>query len=493
MRKPTRSTRRFLWTGLAIAGVTGTLSCATNPVTGKRELTLMSESQEIEMGRQGAAEVTAAIGVYPNATLQGYVSRIGLALAATTERPGLPWAFQVVDDASINAFALPGGFIFVTRGLLAHMTNEAELASVLGHESGHVSARHSVQQMSRQQVAAIGLGVGSVLSPAIARYGQIAGAGLGLMFLKYGRDDETQSDQLGFRYALAGGYDTREMISVFEMLQRAEQLGGGGRLPEWQSTHPNPGNRIAAVQALVAAQSRDWSAMKVAAPEFLRQIDGMVYGVNPRAGFFRGALFLHPELKFVFQFPDGWKTQNAADAVAAISPDQTAIIELRGAQGSAVDAARTFFGQQGIVSGTQSRGVIHGNPVVSAEFTAADGQGGSVQGIAAFFEYGAATWRTLTYTTLAKYESWKGVFQRSINSFDRLTDPVALAVQPMRLRIETTSRAMSLAEFHGQWPSTMTLAELALINGVSETAQLRAGQLIKRVTGTPMTQVGGQR
>src|SRR5688572_2512880 len=167
----------------------------------------------------------------------------------------------------------------------------------------------------------------------------------------------------------------------------------------------------------------------------------MVYGVNPRAGFFRGSLFLHPDLKFVFKFPDAWQTQNAADAVAAISPDQTAIIELRGAQGSAVDAARIFFSQQGIVAGTQSRGVIHGNPVVSAEFTAADGQGGSVQGIAAFFEYGAATWRTLTYTTLAKYESWKGVFQRSINSFDRLTDPVALAVQPMRLRIETTSRA----------------------------------------------------
>jgi predicted Zn-dependent protease len=437
--------------------------------------------------------VTAAIGLYPNAALQGYVSRIGLALAATTERPGLPWAFQVVDDASINAFALPGGFIFVTRGLLAHMTNEAELASVLGHESGHVSARHSVQQMSRQQVAAIGLGVGSVLSPAIAKYGQIAGAGLGLMFLKYGRDDETQSDQLGFRYALSGGYDTREMISVFQMLQRVEQLAGGGRLPEWQSTHPDPGNRIAAIQLLVAATPQDLGSKRVGGTEFLRQIDGMVYGVNPRAGFFRGSLFLHPDLKFVFQFPDGWKTQNAADAVAAISPDQTAIVELRGAQGSAVEAARIFFSQQGMVSAAQSRGTIHGNPVVSAEFTAPDGQGGSVQGIAAFFEYGAATWRTLTYTTTARYEAWKGVFQRSINSFDRLTDPVALAMQPLRLRIEVIARPMSLSEFHGQWPSSISLTELALINGIPERAALRAGQSIKRVIGTPMSPVAGQR
>ena len=146
-----------------------------------------------------------------------------------------------------------------------------------------------------------------------------------------------------------------------------------------------------------------------------------------------------------------------------------------------------------MVAAAQTRGVIHGNPVVSAEFTASDGQGGSVQGIAAFFEYGAATWRTLTYTVPARYEAWKGIFQRSINSFDRLTDPVALAVQPMRLRIETVSRAMSLSQFHAQAPSSISIAELALINGVPEGAQLSAGQSIKRVIGTPMAQVGGQR
>jgi predicted Zn-dependent protease len=492
MRRSTRKTRTLPIAAFAIAGLTTALSCATNPVTGKRELALVSESQEIDMGRQGAAEVVASIGLDPNASLQGYVSRIGQALAAKTERPGLPWQFQVVDDASINAFALPGGFIFVTRGLLAHMTTEAELASVLGHENGHVSARHSVQQMSRQQVAAIGLGVGSVLSPAIARYGQIAGTGLGLMFLKYGRDDETQSDQLGFRYALAAGYDTREMIRVFQMLQRAEQLAGGGRLPEWQSTHPDPGNRIEAVQALVAATSQNLSGMNVGGAEFLRQIDGMIYGVNPRAGFFNGSLFLHPDLKFVFRFPDGWQTHNAADAVAAISPDESALIELRGAQGRAVDAAQIFFSQQGMTAGARSQGTIHGNPVVSAEFTASDGQGGSVSGIAAFFEYGAATWRTLAYTTAPRYAGWKSAFQQSINSFDRLTDPAALAVQPMRLRVEVVPRAMSLMQFQAQLPSSIALAELALINGVPESVQLRAGQSIKRVIGTPWTQVGGR-
>jgi predicted Zn-dependent protease len=155
----------------------------------------------------------------------------------------------------VNAFALPGGFVFITRGLLAHMTNEAELASVLGHESGHVAARHSVEQMSREQVASLGLGLGSVLSPTIAKVGQAASAGLGLLFLKYSRDDETQADQLGFRYALADGRDARQMINLFTMLQRDEQLSGAGRLLNGRQ-RSRPGNRIKNVQSLIAARRR---------------------------------------------------------------------------------------------------------------------------------------------------------------------------------------------------------------------------------------------
>jgi len=475
--------------GLVLALAVG---CATNPVTGKRELALVSESEEIAMGREGAAAVTAAIGLVPIASLQTYVSRIGQSLAARTERPRLAWEYHVLDDASINAFAMPGGFIFVTRGLLAHMTTEAQLASVLGHESGHVAARHSVQQMSRQQVAEIGLGVGSVLSPAIAKYGQLAGAGLGLLFLKYSRADETQADHLGFRYALADGYDTREMISVFQMLQRAEQLAGGGKLPAWQSTHPDPGSRISDVQALVASANQDWNTRRVAGDEFLRQIDGMVFGVNPRDGFFRGTLFLHPDLRFVLQFPSGWGTRNAADVVAGISGAQDALIELRSAKGSAVEAARVFFGQEGLTAGTQSRQVINGNPAISAEFTAQSDQGVPVQGIGAFIEYDGATWGIVTYAVATRFASYRAAFLTSINSFDRLTDASALAVQPMQLRIETAPRAMSLQQFNTLLPSGIPLAQLALINGMDERAQLRAGQSVKRVLGPALPQVGGR-
>lgn len=477
---------------MTLAGILLVAGCATNPVTGKRELALVSESQEIAMGREGAAAVAASIGLVPDAGLQAYVSRMGLSLAAKTERPGLPWEFHVVDDASINAFALPGGFIFVTRGLLAHMTTEAELASVLGHESGHVAARHSVQQMSREQVATIGLGVGSVLSPMIARYGQLAGAGLGLMFLKYGRGDETQADELGFRYALADGFDTREMVSVFQMLQRAEQLGGGGKLPEWQSTHPDPGSRISNVQGMISASSPDWSTRRVGGDEFLRQVDGMVYGVNPRDGFFRGSQFLHPDLKFVLQFPDAWETRNAADVVVAISGNQDALIELRGSQGTASQAAGSFFSQQGLSAGTQTRRVINGNQAVSAEFTAQSDQGVPMQGIGAFIEYGGTTWGIVAYAVATRFATYRRDFLASINSFDRLTDASALAAQPMLLRIEKAPRAMSLAQFNTLLPSGISLAQLALINGIEETAQLRAGQSVKRVVGTAQGPVGGR-
>ena len=461
--------------------------CALNPVSGKNELALVSESQEIEMGKQGAADVARSIGLYNDPAVQAYVSRVGLALAARTERPNLPWAFQVVDDPSVNAFALPGGFIFVTRGLLTHMSNAAELATVLGHESGHVAARHSVQQISRGQMAQLGLGIGALLSSTVRQYSAVASASLGLLFLKFSRDDETQADQLGFRYALTDGYDVREMAGVFRMLDRQEQLSGGGRLPDWQATHPNPGNRIKATEELLAAVHEDLSSKKVGADEFLRLIDGMVYGENPRQGFFQGSLFLHPDLRFQFRFPDGWKTHNGNDAVLGGSTAQDALIELRGAAGTAAQASQQFFAQQGLQAGSVSQGRIHGIPALTGDFSAQTDQG-TLRGMATFLEYGGTTYQITAYTTSDRFNGYREAFLRSTGSFDRLTDPRALAAQPRRLRLERPSRAMTLGQFNTQYPSTVSLEEVALINGLAQTDQIRSGQTVKRVVGGPPPQ-----
>jgi len=488
----TATVRRSL-PGSALLAATLVASCATNPVTGRNELALVSESQEIEMGRQGAADVAQTIGLYQDAALQAYVSRLGLTLAALTERPSLPWSYQVVDDPSVNAFALPGGFIFVTRGLLTHITNEAELMTVLGHESGHVTARHSVRQISRAELAQVGLGVGSILSSDIRKYSTAAGAGLGLLFLKFSRDDETQADQLGFRYALADGYDVREMVSVFTMLNQQARMSGGGRLPEWESTHPDPGNRIKATRQRLATVQDNLANMKVGRDEFLKVIDGMVYGENPRQGFFRGPLFLHPDLKFQFQFPNGWQTRNASDAVIGMSSAQDAIVELRGAQGTAAQAAQAFFAQQGVVVGRTSQNSIHGFPAIAGEFSAQTSQGTVIQGSATFIEFGGTTYQVTAYSTSATFNTYSSAMQASVTSFDRLTDRAVLAVQPMRLSLTTAPRAMTLGQFYSQFPSSVSLDEIALINGIGPTDALRSGQLVKRVLGSPVTADGSRR
>src|SRR5207249_7583393 len=167
-------------------------ACAVNPATGSRQLMLISESQEIAMGRDYDKQVAASIGLYADSGLQRYIQQFGARLAATSERPNLPWSFHVVDDPVVNAFALPGGFIYVTRGILAHLNSEAELAGVVGHEIGHVTARHTASRITKQQLAQVGLVVGSIASPQLERYAGLASSALNVLFLKYSRDDESQ-------------------------------------------------------------------------------------------------------------------------------------------------------------------------------------------------------------------------------------------------------------------------------------------------------------
>src|SRR6266508_6618415 len=177
--------------------------CARNPVTGKRQLALISTDQEIALGKEAAQQVTESVGRYPDEKVQAYVAEIGKRMVAKSERPGLPWSFTVLDDPAVNAFALPGGPVFVTRGLLTNMTSEAELASVVGHETGHITARHSVEDLSKAQLAQVGLGIGSIVSEDIRQVAQVAGAGVQLLFLRFSRDHERQADELGFKYMTA--------------------------------------------------------------------------------------------------------------------------------------------------------------------------------------------------------------------------------------------------------------------------------------------------
>jgi predicted Zn-dependent protease len=262
------------------------------------------------------------------------VSDLGLRLARASERPNLPWTFRVVDDPIINAFALPGGYIYVSRGILAHFNSEAELASVLGHEIGHVTARHSVQQLSKQQLAQIGVGVAQIAAPRLGDFLGVAVAWLELLFLKFSRDDENQADQLGLRYMRRGGYDSREMVKVYVMLERVSGASGGGRLPDWQSTHPNPADRQQRINSAVAALPPDSVGTIVRRPEYLGRVDGIVFGENPREGYFKDSQFYHPDLRFRMTFPAGWRTFNTRQVVAAQPTQEDAQILLTAGPGA---------------------------------------------------------------------------------------------------------------------------------------------------------------
>jgi len=455
--------------------------CAVNPVSGQRDFVLMSEDQEIGMGADGARGVAATIGEVDNPALQQYVQSLGQRLAADSERPHLPWAFRVLDDPTPNAFAFPGGYIFITRGLLGLMGNEAELVSVLGHEIGHVTARHSVIMMSRAQAAQIGLGIGGMLSPELAQFSEAAGAGLSLLFLSYGRDAERQADDLGFGYALDHGYDVREMVNVFAALQRAGELAGHSPLPSWQTSHPEPAERIQRIQGQLQALEAPMDATRIGRDDYLRQIEGLVFGVNPRHGYFEDTRFLHPEMAFQLDFPTGWRTQNLAHAVVAGSPDQDALIQLNLVEGSPAEAAGRFFGQQGLSGSEPSRRAINGLDAVVGAFQA-QGQSGPISGRVAFIRHSGQTFRLMAFTQSARLRRHDPAFQASLESFAPLTDRHALARQPHRIVIERPAQDMSLAAFHQRYPSVIDLQQLALINQLSgPDAHIAAGTPIKRV------------
>jgi predicted Zn-dependent protease len=466
---------------LVVLAATTTLAaaCATNPVTGRRELSLIGEQQEIAMGLEAAKSASAEMGVYPDSQLQRYVNGLGMPLARASERPNLPWSFTVIDDPVVNAFALPGGPLFVTRGILAHMNSEAQLVSVLGHEIGHVTAKHSVSQMSRAQLTQ-GLFIGAmILRPELQQFGNLGSQALGLMFLKFGRDDETQSDDLGFKYMTNGGYDPSEMTEMFRILERTG--GGSQRTPEWLSTHPDPGNRVARTQERIAAWSRPAGPLKVNRDPFLARLDGMVYGEDPRQGFFQQSTFLHPTLRFRFDFPTGWRTQNGAQQVVGMSAAQDAIFVLSSASGTPQQALSQFLGQQGIQSSGGTSTTINGLPAATAQF-AAQTQQAVLGGYVTFVQLDGATYRLLAYTDQTKLGSYDRALRGAIGSFQRLTDPQVLNVKPNRLRVVQVRSAMTLAQFQQQFPSVIPIAQLALINGVDATSgAFPAGASVKRV------------
>ena len=466
-------------------------ACATNPVTGKKQISFISEQQEIQMGQSYDPQVVAEMGVYDNPKLQAFLNEKGQAMAARSHRPNLPWTFRLVDSDVVNAFAVPGGFVYFTRGIMAHFNNEAQFAGVLGHEIGHVTARHTVQQQSKQQLYGGLAVVGMVLSPELASQGQSVMQGMQLLFLKFGRDAEEQSDKLGVEHSTMIGYDAREMAGFFSTLDR---LSGGSenRAPTFLSTHPDPLNREARVQELALEyQAQDPKTnYDVGRDNYLRMIDGMMYGEDPNQGYVENSSFYHPQLRFTFNIAQNWRLINSPSQVQIVSPDQKAVMQMVLANGTDQAAAASQFEQETRIQVAQrSNQSINGLPATTiiGDITQQSQDGQQTQKIrviASFISHGGNVYMLAGMSLPNDFNAYQRNFEYTIGSFAQLTDQSKLNRQPERIRIVTNSRSQTLQQaLQGAGIPQDRLLEFSVLNGMELNETLPAGMLFKAKSG----------
>jgi len=458
------------------------VSCAVNPVTGKKELSLISEGQEIEMGKQTDVEVAAQFGLYDDPDLNAYVSKLGSAMAAKSQRPGLPYRFAVLDSPVVNAFAVPGGSVYVTRGILAMMSSEAELAAVLGHELGHVNARHSVRRMSQQMLAQIGLVAGSVISEEFARYAGLAGAGLQVLFLKYSRDDERQADALGVDYSRLTGYNPADMAVTFAALERMGDLSGGRSLPGFLSTHPLSSERIKNVQSMLKPEDQTLARKPEA---YLRTVENMIFGDDPRQGYVEGSAFYHPLLRFQFNVPSGWKVDNTPAQVTLVAADQGGGVILQGGETS--DNPEDFGRKQaaeitnsgGRLLG-ENRTTINGLTCYEQAYAIPQENQGPIRMRRSYLKKDDWIYIFSAMSSEQGYPKYETDFRRIVNSFRQLNDPRFINRAPKRLGLVTANGTDTLEGiFKKRGMPEDAGPSFAIMNGMELKAVPKEGQLIK--------------
>ncbi|GAA3924744.1 M48 family metalloprotease [Hymenobacter algoricola] len=469
-----------------------TSACSTNPVTGKKEVMLVSKGQELAMGQQSDPAVVAQFGLYPDQKLQNFINEKGKAMGAISHQPNLTYQFRVVDSPVINAFAIPGGYVYFTRGIMAHFNNEAQFAGVLGHEIGHVTARHSAKQQTNAIIGQVGMMGAMIASPRLAQFGDQAMQGMQLLFLKFGRDDESQSDELGVQYSSKIGYDAAQMADFFETLQREQAKSGTPAIPDFLSTHPNPADRYNRVHQLAdqwKQQNGNPKNLKVNRDQYLRLIDGIVYGEDPRQGFVENNAFYHPELKFRFPVPAGWKHQNTPQQFQMADPAGKALMMLTLAPGASLDEAAQAVVKQFSLQPVDSRRLtVNGFPAVAfvADQVQQDPQTGqAVAGIRTqvyLIQDAKTIYALVGAAAPADFGGYQPTFTATMEGFARLTDPDKLSRQPEHVRIKTLKLRSNLGQaLKTNGVPEARLEEMAILNGMQLNEQVNAGSLIKVV------------
>lgn len=469
---------------IIVALIVWAISCAVNPVTGKREFMLLTENDELALGQQTDQEVIATYGIYDDPELLSYVNSIGAKMGKITHRPNLNYNFKVLDTPVVNAFAVPGGYVYFTRGILAYLNSEAELAGVMAHELGHINARHTAVQYSRATLAQLGLGVGAMLSETFRKYAGLAQFGVSMLFLRFSRDNERQADALGVEYSTKSGYDSNNMANFFVTLERLYPGEDQSGLPGWFSTHPNSPDRIAAVKK----DTQKWQSQlpqqqyAVNRDNFLTKVDGINFGEDPRQGYVEGNTFYHPELRIQFPVPAGWKLNNTPSQVQMFTQQQDAIMLFSMAKEASPSAAANSFvtNSQAAVKSSEPL-QVNGLPAhrVISDVTTEQG----VISLASYFiQKDNKTYVFHGYTSQAQFNNYLPSFSQTMGQFKPLTDPSKINVKPSKLVVKKAPRPGTLRsalQQLGVAPDKQE--ETAILNGMNLDDNVAANTLIKVV------------
>jgi predicted Zn-dependent protease len=481
------SSRLVAISGIALA--LGLMACAANPGSA-RTRRAMSEEEEVEIGRQAAAEVERSMGFAGSAELTAYVEHIGQRLAKHSSRSQLDYEFHVVDMKEPNAFALPGGHIYVSRGLLALLNNEDELATVLGHEIAHVAARHSAKSKAKsrawiplQVLAGIGGAATSIVSPslgsAVAGVGQIPAT---LVLASYSRKQEAQADRLGQDYAAAEGWDPAALASSMDALTREQELESGRdpRMMSFFDSHPTTPDR--------SHDAREYAAKLEVAPAdrvaidragFVQRLDGLIVDESVRAGVFLDHRFVHPDLAFGMSFPAGWEHANGLSAAVAQPEDGSAVLVLQVAGKG--DDPMTFADQFGTRFPFLARGEvekINQLPAVSGIARIVD-EGQEINLFLTWIAKDANVYRVLGATPVSRWNEHQPTFEASAQSFHELSDHELREVHVHRLRLVKAEPGETLMAIAARSESQWTPEKIAVVNDLSTSAKLSGGESIK--------------
>ncbi len=490
-----KSILRAFLLALPLAASTGACAYSNSAITGARRAYGFSWQQELALGRQVDPDLSGAYGVYGDSALLAYVARVGDTSVATSHlrRPttppemlGAPFTFRVLDSDVVNAFAVPGGYVYVTRGLLAHLDNEAQLAVVLGHEVGHVAARHTSQQVLKVQIGMIGVVAAAVLAEDASEgagegIADLTGGILNLAMLGYSRGDERESDRLGVEYATLAGYRADEGARFFELLELMRKREKR-RTPEFLSSHPNPGSRETTVRELaVAWKPRATGELEAGDSAFRAAVEGMVIGRDPRRGYAEGGVFHHPEGGFAFDLPAGWTGEWSGARFGAENRAKKAALVFLAAPGdsTAVGAANRWVTRSSSAYRDSTLAAPEGFPAASAR---ASWSSGEEEGwvTTTFIEAGGRVYQLMGIAHDGFRVETDSALAAAVRSFRVDTDPRAATIQPMRLRFVTVDAD---APFHAfvpdPLPDGLTLMDLALMNRVAPDDVIPAGTTLK--------------